>query len=508
MIELKPRWYQQAAIDHAVNWSRSAGPGSKILYAGPTGIGKSLIELKVQESLPGWWIITPRLAIARSILEKHGEQPGSLRDLIETCFKHRISTPVRFRNMLYKGLIDEVPGLIIDEGHHASADTYVEGWLATGMPPTMLFTATPFRRDSKSTLKFREQWGEPNWIISFVEAAQLGDISVPDVEVLPLVDDDLIQLSSTGEFDVTSLDSETGSRIDDMAEVARQRFWNGLQWDRATVFCMPSVNMCKAMRQALHNLGLQANVVSAATPEPERMKAFSELKSLKAALVQVAVLGEGVDLPVRRMIDMAPCMSPVKWLQSLGRCTRPVSPGEARPVYICTNRNIVRHSYLLEGLIPSTKISEAVQAFGSIGNRFGARAIGLECLGRFKGTNLKLVDGNVAQFYTVVDAKGGRLTEYACLLHPASAEPIWGKRNHESDNGVKKYGEWKPCPPPEDLQGFVSVFNGPVTEPMLNWWKKSAVYHGLLPDVALDRRRFAALPFCKNLNLRLARRIG
>ncbi len=500
------RDYQQAAVDHVCTWAETARVGDSMLIAAPTGVGKSIVELAIQARLD-WPIITPRLEIARGFLQKQGQDPETLNELVEACSRLNIHTPIRLRNRLFRGEIPHIPGLIVDEGHHGTAASYRDDWVAAGMPPTVLLTATPYRGTSRSTKLFLEQWGEPTWMITLREAAERGDISIPTIEILPLVDDDIIQLNSTGEFDVESLESATVDRLADMARIAADRWYANGEWDRTTVFTLPTVALAQRMAAELENLGACSMAISAKTTNSERRFIFAALVLRKVAMCQVAVVGEGVDLPIRRLIDLAPVMSPVKFMQQLGRETRPVGPGEALPEYIGTNRNLLRHSYLLEGLVPAVKIAEAAEAFGGPGTRAGGRALGLEHLGRFKAVNVKLIDGNVAQLYMLVDSSNGRLVEYACVAHPLLADPIWAHRQHANVGTERQWAHWQPCAPPGELKGFVSQSPRPPSPKQEAWWVKSAKWHGLDPDVKLTRKNFSMLPLCKDLGLRLARKI-
>jgi hypothetical protein len=94
-------------------------------------------------------------------------------------------------------------------------------------------------------------------------------------------------------------------------------------------------------------------------------------------LISVRVLGEGVDLPwLRRIVDARPTTSPVLFLQHLGRITR---PGPGTPEYICTNRNVERHAYLLAGLLDNLSLAaaEAFKGPSKRGRQQGDRKINL-----------------------------------------------------------------------------------------------------------------------------------
>ena len=119
-------------------------------------------------------------------------------------------------------------------------------------------------------------------------------------------------------------------------------------------------------------------LVVGGTPGEQRRAAFAATAARRAALVQVSVVSEGVDLPgLRRLVDCRPTLSPVYWLQCLGRIRRPVPSGEPPPEYICTNRNLSRHCYLLEGMLPLAAVREAQGAFETPSRRMGIRVVGL-----------------------------------------------------------------------------------------------------------------------------------
>jgi len=225
------------------------------------------------------------------------------------------------------------------------------------------------------------------------------------------------------------------------------------------------------------------------------------------SIVQISVVSEGVDLPIRRLIDLAPMMSGRKWMQMLGRIMRPLADGEAKSEYITTNRNLSRHAYLLEGCCPPSKVAESLTAFGGTFKRAGARAIGLEVLGRFKPIDIKLIDGNIAQLYCLTTVGDGRLTEYACIAHPITPQPFWAMRTHSLDQDKKKiYGKWVRCQPPAELVGFASITPKPPTEKMLAWFKRSAPSIGVSTDAAVNSKNFQILPICLDTGIRLARR--
>lgn len=487
------RDYQRIAVDHAAEWHAFASPGDKLLLAAPTGTGKSVIELALQSRIPGAWIVTPRLEIVAGMVQKAGG-PGALSEaaMIAEGWGRHITTPIRLRSALMRGDLPAPPALIFDEAHHDLAASWQDISLLCGFSPAIGLTATPYRGTPRGTAEFRRQWGEPVWVITFPEAAAGGYLSMPECRTVPLVDDDLIELRG-GELVAAQVDSAVGDRISAIAELCPA--WFAGAWDRPTMFALPSRDTCRVLQAALGRHGIPAVVVDGETPYSERQEAFRAVLDRSAALIQVQVVSEGVDLPIRRLVDCSPSISPVRWLQQFGRITRPGGQSE----YVCTNRNLLRHGYLLDGLLPLSSIKEAQEAFAGPGKRAAVRAVGLEALGRLKATEIPIAGGITGLGYAISALEGHRRTEYFCLLHPAWEEPIWAAR----ENNPGAYGRWSRCAPPEDLSGFASLAPSAVSEKQRAWWERSAGAFGLDPTAEVTRKQFQVLPVLSDLKVRL-----
>lgn len=488
-MKFPPRPFQITAVDHGEKFLLSAMQGAKQLYAAPTGVGKSVIERLLQERLPESWIVSPREEIIAGIMDKA--------ELTGDPMSHNIATPIILRNRLLTGSIRHPKYLIIDESHHHNAETYQQLDLLTGLAPAVGYTATPYRGTPKGTKEFLDKWGEPLWLITYAEAIAEGFISMPEFKMLPLVDDDVVDVRG-GEFDVTSINAATLDRLGDMAEHCRQ--WYSNKWDRSTIFAMPSTAMCIRMQQELGKRGMPAAIISAETPKSDRYAIFAAVEAGLTALLHINVVSEGVDLKLRRLVDMAPTLSPVKWLQHLGRITRPT---DTPPEYWCTNRNILRHAYILEGVLPPKVILDAQIAFPKSDKQGISRVLGLEAIGRFKPSTVKLVSGLIAHIYCISVPAGPIVVEYCVLVHP-SREPIWTtKINGTKEDGTRSWGSWRLCSPPSDVTGFSSVAPKALSEKQMNWWKRSALRHGLDPEQEVTRKNFAALPVLSDIGKKL-----
>lgn len=513
------RDYQTLAVDDAVDFFATAKHGDRRLYASPTGSGKSVIELALLERLNANRVnaalLTPRVEIVVGMLEKLGHADASewSRSRVNVEAESRaIFTPIRFRNLLAAGEIEQPRKLIIDEAHHESAETYQIVQALLGQVPAVGFTASPFRGTPKQTGEFLAAWGDGYTVVmTYRVAVERGVIAWPSFKVVPLVDDDMITVTA-GEIQAKAAGEMVMSRADALIEFA-SRYCESGRWDRSTMFSVPSTDCAHDLTLRLRSAGFPAVIVVQDTTAAERQVAFRSTLECRAALVQINVVSEGVDLPIRRLIDASPTLSPVKWLQQIGRIMRPLTDGESAPEYVCTNRNLSRHAYLAEGLVPASSVAECQTAFGGASDRDGNRVIGLEGVGKFKSIELPLSGGlkgvmyNLESFDRQGDAgDGGSVvkTEYAVMCHPCSAEPILAaKTSSGNPDGTWTRGKWRRLAVLPDLTGFASVGNDGMSDKQKKWWERDAGKFGLDPTAEPSRKNFQALPVLADLRLKL-----
>jgi superfamily II DNA or RNA helicase len=515
------RDYQNAFIGDVLKQIDNAGDNPSFLYAAPTGSGKSLMILTLHSFLPDNVVVTPRLEIVAGMLRQCGIDVStwSTDKLAAEALEYRITTPLRLRNMLAAGTLPFRPTSIIwDEAHHRSADSYqdIRAYLGSGLLEVGL-TASPFRGTPKGTEEFLAAWDSLTWILTYPQAAERGVIAVPRCEIWPLVDDDTIDVVN-GEFVVSAAEGAAMSVVADVVlrcqQFHRARFAPpndrgddvviGSQWDRPTIFAVSTTDTARQLAAALRNAALPAVAVTQDTPRQERAAVFAACERAEVAIVQIDVVSEGVDLKLRRLIDLRPTLSPVKWLQQIGRICRPTPAGEPPPEYICCCRNLERHCYLYDGLIPPAAVATAQQAFERPSARAGMRAVGVEGMGRFAAAQLPLADGTTGTMYNLTAVEGFRRTEYAVLLHPCSSQPLYATReNTKTAEGNVAWGKWQLAEKLPDLRGFQSAPPKTLSDKQRAWHARSAARYGLDPNGDINRRNFAALPILADLGLSL-----
>lgn len=531
----------KAAVDHltACLAENRRGHEASLLLVSPTGTGKSYIQgcvhrtIRESSARPVNMISTfPASEIAEAVfLKTYGDSadPIRLRDMSAAkrqawLESHGFWTIKRLHNELVKGNIPMPDCLQHDEAHHSTDDTHELVHGVCGLCPRVGSTATDYRGIATETAKFRERWPRQHRVLTLKNAVLLGRLSMPTWNVWPLIDDEMIDVKS-GEFVVSKVESAIKEKLGDLVDRLRP-FWcktlNPLI-DRPTMVAVPGVEAVKQVVAALNAVGMRAVGVTGETSDADRAKAFAQCVGRTAILVQIRVVGEGVDLPIRRLIDLAPTVSPVLWMQRVGRITRPVGEGEAPPEYIACCHNLARHAYLWHGVMPSGAVRDATKAWGDDwkpSRRFLARAVDVEGLGRFEPAAIPFADGSLGTMY-VMQTKDG-LNQYAVVLHPLVPDPWFFSRSfpltgnmvtREVKPGVvvtfaeKNYdapeAKWRRVAKLPELRGCHSIKPGVLTPAQSDWWKECAERKGLDPNAEITIREFQILPILQNSRVRL-----
>ncbi len=434
------------------------------------------MEVGVQQALGDTcWITTPRVEIIDQLIEKGGN-------------RERICTPLVLRNRMLDGSVCPPQYLLVDEGHHDSNATANEVRLCAGSPPTAAFTATPYRGTPQGTAALRELYGEPKWLITLANAVAREFVTIPNCRTVPVLDDEIVEISN-GEFSVRSIERKT---VWSTCTQLVLSLWGA---DHVPTVCsLPTVSSCRELAEQLQMCSVPSRCVTADTQPADRRRAFDSCLAGEAVLIQVQVVSEGVDLPLRRLIDFAPTMSPVRWLQQVGRIMRPGGVSE----YVCCNRNLLRHGYLLEGLIPADAFVAAQQAFPAPSKRVGIRAFGLEGVGRLKPAPVPLANGLTGYAYYVTKSTGNAADQFACIVLPNQAEPLWATKCKKwqwetSGTCTVDYGRWTRCQAPSELTGFASVPPKTLSPKQAAKWKQLAGHVGLNSEATVDSKSCQAM---------------
>lgn len=299
------RDYQERAVTDAIN---ALSEKKRVWLQLPTGAGKTVIGKEVANR----WNGKVRVVVHRRELVIQWN-PMDART-VQTVTRKTFKDPETFSP-------DDL--LIVDECHH-----YVDNTWETAIkkfPGRVLgLSATPWR--AAPDLGFDKLWGR---LICGPTKARLVQEGFIVPSVLKNSKFGVIEgrgKSSDGDFSMTATMeafSDTHFRQSAMIEQSVAWLLKEAPEGQSIIFAM-NVRHAKALTEETKKRGISSSLITADTPSGERRDTFTEFKAGKTrALVTVAVLTEGVDLPVcDTVLLVRPTRSLALYLQMVGRCLR------------------------------------------------------------------------------------------------------------------------------------------------------------------------------------------
>lgn len=301
------------------------GTHRSIMVQMPTGTGKTHLLASV---ISDWlkeaehksvWIVAHRRELVVQIEEtvaRYGIKPTNG------------FVKVRSIQWLYRHGEDvkyERPSLIvIDEAHHALAETYRELWLRYPDAKKLGMTATPCRLNRKGFTDLFETLITSDSIADFIRQGWLSPfdyVSIrPNSEEQRLIDG-LEKRGADGDFQVKEMDAVLNKRptIERLYESVRQ-YSDG---KKGIVYAI-SISYARNIAGYYTEHGLNAVAIDSKTPTKERKLLVDDFRQGKIqVLVNVDVFSEGFDCPDVEFIQLArPTLSLAKYLQQVGRGLR------------------------------------------------------------------------------------------------------------------------------------------------------------------------------------------
>ena len=289
----------------------------------PTGTGKThLLAAIVREFLCGSgsrvWIVAHRRELVEQIEETvsrygMGREDGSVRVMsIQWLSRHRREMEVS-------------PGLIvIDEAHHALAETYRELWKSYPEARKLGMTATPCRLNRKGFTDLFDTLITSWSIAEFIGRGWLSSFDYVSIRANSreqrLVDS-LKKRGADGDYQVKEMNAvlnrETGIR--QLYESVR-RYAAG---KKGIVYAVSIAHARQiAAYYSLH--GVESVAIDSRTPALERKELVEDFRRGKiSVLVNVDIFSEGFDCPDVEFVQLArPTLSLAKYLQQVGRGLR------------------------------------------------------------------------------------------------------------------------------------------------------------------------------------------
>lgn len=350
-IELRPEPFQERLLEQ-IALSRQKGHHRNLLVSA-TGTGKTVMAAVDYASL------RERLPRARLLFVAHRKEilEQSLRTFRHALRRHSFGEmwvdarrPSLYEHVfasiqsLAGGLSDIDPAhfdiVIIDEFHHAAAQSY-QTLLARLAPVELLgLTATPERSDGLPILDlFDGRIAAELRLWDAIDQQRLSPFSYfgihdgVDLRQVPWrrgrgYDSEALTNLLTGNDAAARLVAkELERRVDSMTRM------------RALGFCV-SIDHARFMARAFNDVGIRSKAVWGDTPAHERQQALDDLSERRInVLFSVDLFNEGVDLPlVDTLCLLRPTDSPTLFMQQLGRGLR-----KAHGKLQCTVLDFVGH---------------------------------------------------------------------------------------------------------------------------------------------------------------------
>lgn len=321
VIEL--RQHQEEAL---ANLSQMRIDGESIaLVQGATGSGKSAIGVLDAKSVDGRTLflahtkelveqgyqnfvkLWPEASCGRYVDDKHDRESkvvcGSIQSVVRNLEEF---DPYEFDY------------IIIDECHHASADTYQRLLAYFKSSFTLGLTATPERADGEDLLEIFKKVAHK---LDIQEAVDRG-VLVPARCIRIKTNIDLRDVRING-FKYNTLDLESKIRVPGRDKLIVNTYLEYVK-DKSTVVFCTSVKHAEEVASLFRENGVDAKSVSGGTPKYERKSILEDYESGKLkVLCACDLLNEGWDSPHTEVLFMArPTMSKTIYMQQLGRGMR------------------------------------------------------------------------------------------------------------------------------------------------------------------------------------------
>ena len=354
-IELRD--YQQEATEN-LQKMREDGKTIALLY-NATGVGKTITAATDAKAVGGRILfLVNALKLASQAKETFakawpeatlGEYTGSQKDMTQTVI---FATVQSISKDLEKFSPTDFDYLIVDECHHAAANTYQK--IFTYFHPKFILglTATPERSDGEDMMELFQNVAHKMDLKTAVERGVLVPIRCIRVKT----NIDLTDVRING-IKYNSQDLESKLFIPERNQLIVDTYLKYVNGKKTVIFCA-SVDHAAEIAKLLRDSGVKAEAVSGRDRVEVREKILKDYETGSTnVLCACDLLNEGWDSPHTTVLFMArPTMSKTIYLQQLGRGTRRC-PGKEDLLVIdfVDNANMFNMPYSLHRVLDIAK---------------------------------------------------------------------------------------------------------------------------------------------------------
>ena len=307
----------------------------------PTGTGKTYLLTAVINSfvsnnpMEKVWIVAHRRELVSQINETvrkfHSYSASNTSSLLSSVKSMSIQWLMRH----YDEIEDEPGMIVIDEAHHALAETYKEMWERFPKTKFLGLTATPCRLNGKGFMDLFDvlvqSWNIPEFI-SKGRLATYDFVSIKSDGVTQRLIDSLQKRGADGDYQNKEMDMLLNKRPS--IERLYQSFEEYGKYRKGIVYAI-NISHAKKIMEQYQEHGIKAVAIDSKTPAAERQADIEAFKNGDIqVLVNVDIFSEGFDCPDVELVQLArPTLSLAKYLQMVGRGLR-VAKGKKNCVII------------------------------------------------------------------------------------------------------------------------------------------------------------------------------
>ncbi|MBR5131892.1 MAG: DEAD/DEAH box helicase [Alistipes sp.] len=334
------RDYQQLAKEEIFSkWDRV----DNILYQMPTGTGKTRLFTSIIRDISIWGLrhnINYRILIiahrselieqsSRSLDKyriKHGVLAGTMKDKRDLTQAIQVASIQTITHPANQCLIDDLKFdfIIIDEAHHAVANSYQKLWDYCPDAKKLGVTATPWRMNNSGFAQIFDAYIPSMSIKDFI---QKGWLATYQYYSIPTSSELVKSIESIREFDIEG--DYKNSALVEVCDTSRIRaqlydsYEKNVLGKKGIIYSISrehSEHICLQYRSR----GVAIENIDSKTPAKVREKVIQAFRNGEIdIIVNVDIFSEGFDCPDIEFIQLArPTKSLVKYIQQVGRGLR------------------------------------------------------------------------------------------------------------------------------------------------------------------------------------------
>ena len=334
------RDYQQLAKEEIFSkWNRV----DNILYQMPTGTGKTRLFTSIIRDISIWGLrhnINYRILIiahrselieqsSRSLDKyriKHGVLAGTMKDKRDLTQAIQVASIQTITHPANQCLIDDLKFdfIIIDEAHHAVANSYQKLWDYCPDAKKLGVTATPWRMNNSGFAQIFDAYIPSMSIKDFI---QKGWLATYQYYSIPTSSELVKSIESIREFDIEG-DYKNSALVEvcDTSKIRAQlydSYEKNVLGKKGIIYSISrehSEHICLQYRSR----GVAIENIDSKTPAKVREKVIQAFRNGEIdIIVNVDIFSEGFDCPDIEFIQLArPTKSLVKYIQQVGRGLR------------------------------------------------------------------------------------------------------------------------------------------------------------------------------------------